>query len=89
MSVEQTQEKGQIPSVGSGSLVRRHVVALGYKSMAGTIVVTDVLCMNFPELPTDVLASLSERLEQWSREYAAKPNNPVRNAGGTMSNHET
>ena len=61
-------------SVGSGSLVRRHVVALGYKSMAGTIVVTDVLCMNFPELPTDVLASLSERLEQWSREYASKPN---------------
>ena len=39
--------------------------------------VTDVLCMNFPDLPTETLASLSERLEQWSREYAAKPNVPV------------
>ena len=77
MSVEQIQSQGQLPSVGSGSLVRRHVVALGYKSKAGIIVVTDVLCMNFPDLPTETLASLSERLEQWSREYAAKPNTPV------------
>lgn len=49
-------------------LVRRPVVALGYQAPDGTIVVTDVLCMNFPDMTNEEMAALSWKLDQWSRE---------------------
>lgn len=52
----------------SSELVRRPVVALGYQAPDGTIVVTDVLCMNFPDMTNEKMAALSWKLDQWSRE---------------------
>jgi len=46
--------------------VRRPVVALGYQASDGTIVVTDVLCMNFPDMTNEEMADLSWKLSQWS-----------------------
>ena len=51
----------------SSELVRRPVVALG-QAPDGTIVVTDVLCMNFPDMTNEQMAALSWKLGQWSRE---------------------
>lgn len=48
---------------------RRPVVALGYQGSDGIIIVTDVLCMNFPEITDKELARLSFKLDQWSREF--------------------
>jgi hypothetical protein len=51
--------------------VKRHrpVVAVGYKAPDETIVVTDVLCMNFPDMTNDELAALSFKLDEWSRHH--------------------
>lgn len=45
----------------------RPVVSLGYQAKDGSIVVTDVLCMNFPDMTQEEMAVLSWKLEQWSR----------------------
>lgn len=65
--------EGQVKPSVAGSvvldndlLIRRPVVALGYQSKDGTIVVTDVLCMNFPAMTNKQMAKLSWRLDQWS-----------------------
>lgn len=50
-------------------MVRRPVVALGYQAKDGTIVVTDVLCMNFPDMTNEEMAKLSWQLDQWSRNF--------------------
>lgn len=48
---------------------RSPVVALGYKAPDGTITVTDVLCTNFPEMTNEEKASLSWKLDEWSRAH--------------------
>lgn len=63
-----TVRTGDEPQVRSSELVRRPVVALGYQAPDGTIVVTDVLCMNFPDMTNEEMAALSWKLDQWSRE---------------------
>jgi hypothetical protein len=45
---------------------KKTILSLGYKDRDGHIVVTDVLCGNFPELTQDELASLSWNLCQWA-----------------------
>ena len=60
---------GGEPQIRSSELVRRPVVALGYQAADGTIVVTDVLCMNFPDMTNDEMAKLSWQLDQWSRNF--------------------
>jgi hypothetical protein len=50
----------------SSERVRRPVVALGYQSADGTIVVTDVLCNNFPDITNEEMGALSWKLCQWS-----------------------
>ena len=57
-----------IAPVSSSELVRRPVVALGYQAPDGTIVVTDELSMNFPDMTNEQMAALSWKLDQWSRE---------------------
>lgn len=44
----------------------RPVVALGYQAEDGTITVTDVLCMNFPDMTNEQMADLSRKLDDWS-----------------------
>lgn len=69
MSEEIEKRKSDsIAPVSSSELVRRPVVALGCQAPDGTIVVMDVLCMNFPDMTNEEMAALSWKLEQWSRE---------------------
>lgn len=42
-----------------------HVLALGYQDDNGYIVVTDVLCMNFPNLSKEQKADLSFKLSTY------------------------
>lgn len=62
------RQSESIAPVSSSDRVRRPVVALGYQAPDGTIVVTDVLCMNFPDMTNEEMAALSWKLDQWSRE---------------------
>lgn len=44
----------------------KNVVSLGYQAPDGTIVVTDVLCMNFPDMTSEQIADLSLKLHCWA-----------------------
>jgi hypothetical protein len=46
--------------------IHRPIVAIGYKAKDGTIVVTDVLCGNFPDMTNHEMAKLSFALSEWS-----------------------
>jgi len=50
----------------------KNVLAIGHKGESGEIVVTDVLCANFPEMTQPELAELSWRLEALFREFRLK-----------------
>lgn len=41
------------------------ILALGYRAKDGSIVVTNVLCSNFPDLTDEELGKLSWQLTQW------------------------
>lgn len=62
---------------------RRPVMALGYQAPDGTIVVTDVLCMNFPDMTNEEMAALSWKLSQWSTQVRQRrtPNDKLTDAG--------
>lgn len=68
--------------MGGSKLIRRPVIALGYQAPDGTIVVTDVLCMNFPDMTNEEMATLSWKLDQWSKgQGTAKPGRSVAQRG--------
>lgn len=50
----------------------KNILALGCKDKRGYVVVTDVLCFNFPEMTQEELGALSWKLTQWGNELRVK-----------------
>jgi hypothetical protein len=46
--------------------MKSDTLALGYKDGGGQIVVTDVLCINFPEMTLAEKGELSRKLTDWA-----------------------
>lgn len=50
----------------------KNILALGYRDKRGHVVVTDVLCFNFPEMTQEELGELSWKLTQWGNGIRAR-----------------